>query len=182
MHIAQVRKMDISNGNGIGVSIFTQGCPYHCSNCHNASIWGFDGGSEYGQKTKKKILRLIQLDYIHRFSILGGEPLLPQNVFDLLDVVQCVKREKPSIEIWLWTGTTLAAIRQLLRGKACDDDKLAALPWNEDSKRYLKELLSNLDYLIDGRFVEAKKDLTLRWRGSSNQKIWTKDEIASYLN
>lgn len=182
MRIAQIRKMDISNGSGIGVSIFTRGCPYHCPNCHNASIWGFNGRQEYTEETKQEILRLIKPDYIHRFSILGGEPLLPQNVHDLKDLIFEIRKDKPQIEIWLWTGTTIPALGQLLSNQKCDDAKLASFEWTDESKRDLVNIILQCDYIIDGRFEENKKDLTLKWRGSSNQKIWDYVELDELFN
>lgn len=181
MKIAQIRKMDISNGKGIGVSLFTQNCPYHCPRCHNMSTWAANGGEEYTQETRKKILELAKPEYIRRFSILGGEPLLPQNVYALLDLVHEVRRIKPDISIWLWTGTTILAIRQFLFGEECEDMVFASLGWTKQNKQDLYCLLMECDYVIDGRFEEDKKDLTLKWRGSSNQKIWDALALHTYL-
>lgn len=181
MKIAQIRKMDISNGEGIGVSIFTQNCPYHCQHCHNVSTWAANGGQEYSKSDKKKILELIQPEYITRFSILGGEPLLPQNVCQLLDLVQTIREVKPTISIWLWTGTTIEAIKQFLSNQECDDKTFVSLGWTDENKRDLFNLLMECDYVIDGRFEEDKKDLTLKWRGSSNQKIWDALALHTYL-
>lgn len=179
MRVAQIRKMDISNGDSIGVSIFTACCPYHCPNCHNNEIWSPDSGREYIQEDKNRILELIEPDYIKRLSILGGEPLLPQNVHALKDLIFSVKVQKPNIEVWLWTGTTVEAINQLLKGNKCEDQALAALGWTDKSKRDLRDILTSLDYLIDGRFVDSKRDLTLKWRGSSNQRVFDRNELSA---
>lgn len=181
MRFAQIRKMDISNGEGIGVSLFTSFCPYHCPHCHNMSTWGINSGREYTQEDKEKILELVKPEYIHRFSILGGEPLLPQNVYALLDLVHAVREIKPNISIWLWTGTTIEAIKQFLSGRECEDETFASLGWTKQNKQNLYCLLMECDYIIDGRFEEDKKDLTLKWRGSSNQKIWDALALHTYL-
>lgn len=182
MRVAQIRKMDISNGDGVGVSIFSVGCPYHCPNCHNKEIWSFDSGREYTQEDKNRILELIEPDYIKRLSILGGEPLLPQNVHALKDLIFSAKVQKPNIEVWLWTGTTVEAINQLLADSKCEDQALAALGWTDKSKRDLRDILTSLDYLIDGRFVDSKRDLTLKWRGSSNQRVLNRNELSALFD
>lgn len=173
MKIAQIRSMDISNGEGIGISIFTQGCPFNCKGCHNMSTWSMNSGEKYTQETEKKILELVEQPYISRFSILGGEPLLPQNMQQLYNLVAKIRHSsKPDIKIWLWTGTTLESIFFLLDNLDNNpDEKFAALGWDDDSKDYLRALLPMIDYLIDGRFIQEQKDLTLKWRGSSNQRI-----------
>lgn len=147
-----IRKMDISNGKGIGVSIFTQGCPIRCKGCFNKDTWDFNGGKLYTQETQDTILELIKPDYITKFATLGGETLLHQNIPDLLSLVKAIKKERPDIKIWCWTGQLYENLRRI-------DD------WQ------LQELINNFDYLIDGPFIQEKKDLTLLFRGSSNQRI-----------
>ncbi len=177
MKIAQIRKMDISNGEGIGVSLFTQSCPFHCPGCHNMSTWAANGGEKYAQETEEKILELVERAYVSRFSILGGEPLLPQNVSPLSDLVKKIKKTRPDIKIWLWTGTnfeTLLDYHYNYEGygqREEDDEEFVALGWTKTNVGALSSLLDNIDYLIDGRFVQEKKDLTLKWRGSSNQRV-----------
>ena len=106
---------------------------------------------------------------------------MPQNVYALLDLVHAVREIKPNISIWLWTGTTIEAIKQFLSGRACEDETFASLGWTEQNKQNLYCLLMECDYVIDGRFEEDKKDLTLKWRGSSNQKIWDALALHTYL-
>ena len=181
MRCAKIDKCELCNGNNIGVSLFTSFCPYHCPHCHNMSTWGINSGREYPQEDKEKILELVKPDYIHRFSILGGQPLLPQNVYSLLDLVHAVREIKPNISIWLWTGTTIEAIKQFLSGRECEDETFASLGWTKQNKQNLYCLLMECDCVIDGRFEEDKKDLTLKWRGSSNQKIWDALALHTYL-
>ncbi len=174
MKIAQIRSMDISNGEGIGVSLFTQSCPFRCKGCHNMSTWSDTGGEEYTQETRDRILELIQRPYISRLSILGGEPLLPQNVDELLSLVVRAKIVRPDIKIWLWTGTTCEAICSLIyqEEKKTNPDKIfSLLGWNSYDMYMLYYLMTQIDYLIDGRFLQEEKDLALKWRGSSNQRI-----------
>ena len=177
MRIAQIRKMDISNGEGIGVSLFTQFCPFHCPGCHNMSTWAANGGEEYTQETKEKILELVKQPYISRFSILGGEPLLPQNVLPLYELVEEIKEIRPDVKIWLWTGANFETLFDYYYnyegyGQGEEDDKeFVALGWTKTNIGALSSLLDNVDYLIDGRFIQEKKDLTLKWRGSFNQRV-----------
>lgn len=153
MRYAQIRKMDISNGEGVGVSLFVQGCHFHCPGCHNPEQWSFSGGKEYTINTESRILELIEPEYITRFSILGGEPLEKCNWLDLAALITAIKSKKPSIKIWLYTGYEL--------------DNLAS-----NNNPLLQTILLNVDYIVDGQFVQEEKDITLQFRGSGNQNIY----------
>lgn len=148
MRIAQIRELDITNGEGTGVSLFTQGCPFHCKNCFNPETWDFKGGYSYTQEIKKQLLELISRPYIKRFTILGGEPFLLKNKIELQDLVKEIKIKNPNIKIWAYSGNTF--------------EKL--LPEFFD-------LLQNIDILVDGRFIDELKDFNLKFRGSANQRI-----------
>lgn len=148
MRIASVRKMDISNGIGIGVSLFTQGCRLRCKGCHNHSIWSFDGGEEYTQEIEDAIIKLLKPDYITRFSVLGGEPFEQENVDKLLDLLRRVKEEFPDKNIWLYTGYLFETT-----------------PW------YCEEMFNYIDVLVDGPYIESQRDVTLPFRGSGNQRL-----------
>lgn len=148
MRYAQIREMDISNGEGIGVALFTQGCPFRCKNCFNKETWDFDGGKEYTIETRDKIVSLVNKPYIKRFSILGGEPLIKKNIDELVVLVSLIKEIRPDIKIWLYTGSVF-----------------------EDIKDTYYNLLSMCDILIDGQYKDELKDYTLKFRGSSNQRI-----------
>lgn len=156
MRYAQIDKCECCNGNDIGISIFTQGCPIKCSGCYNSSIWDFNGGIEYSKKTLQTIIHLIDKPYIKRFSILGGEPLLPQNYRDLYNLCTEVKFARPDIKIWLWSGYTFEEIWRHAQ---------------EDTSNYLFALLGIVDILVDGPFVAEQRDITLKWRGSKNQRV-----------
>lgn len=177
MRYSSIDKCECTNGKGWGISLFTQSCPFHCEGCHNMSTWAVNGGEEYTQEIKERILELIKQPYISRFSVLGGEPLLPQNVLPLSELVEEIKETRPDIRVWLWTGTNLETLFDYHYnyegyGQREDDDKeFVNLGWTKTNIGPLSGLLDDVDYLIDGRFIQEKKDLTLKWRGSSNQRV-----------
>lgn len=171
MRYFSIDKCECTNGKNWGVSIFTSGCPYHCEGCHNMSTWAINGGEEYAQETQDTIVELVQKPHISRLSILGGEPLLPQNVVALYELIMEVRYVRPDIDIWLWTGTTFESLWELGNNATPEDKVLDSLGWTKAQRLYLAMILWNVDYLIDGRFVREKKDLTLKWRGSSNQRV-----------
>lgn len=154
LRYAQIRKMDISNGEFIGASLFVQGCSIipHCNNCFNSEAWNFDGGQEWNEETKNMFLELIKPDYIKRVTILGGEPLANENAGDVLDLLRTIKEMFPDKRIWLYTGYT----------------------WEEIFSKLdvtQREIVYMCDVLVDGRFVDNLKDAKLKWRGSSNQRV-----------
>lgn len=166
MRYAQIRKMDISNGLGVGASLFIQGCHFHCKNCFNPETWDFNGGKEYTQETKETILKLIEPEYITRFSILGGEPLEPQNSFHLAELINLIKRKRPGIKIWVYTGYTIENLYSRCYSTIGEDSE--ATP---SQCRYLRYILNSIDVLVDGQFQEDKKDLTYPFAGSTNQRV-----------
>lgn len=164
MRYASIRSMDISNGTGIGVTLFVQGCSHlpHCKNCFNSKTWDFNSGKEWNKEVENKFLEYISQPFITRLSLLGGEPMDFSET--LIQLIQKVKSIKPNIKIWLWSGFTLAEIM---------DNKMQS------------ELLSYIDYLIDGRYIDELRDLSLNFRGSKNQVIYEKingEWIKSKLN
>lgn len=151
MRIASIRKMDISNGSGIGIALFTQGCPIRCMNCFNQETWDFDGGKEWNKTYENKVVELSKQPHIVRMSILGGEPLIDRNIQPLTKLIRRVKAENSSKEefkIWLYTG-------QLY----------------EDVSIKYPDIIALVDILVDGPFVDSLKDFRLSWRGSSNQRV-----------
>lgn len=148
MRYAQIREMDISNGLGIGIALFTQGCPYHCKNCFNKETWDFDSGCEWTQKDEDKIIDLLEPEYISRLTILGGEPLIDRNKKSLNKLLKRVKELYKNKKIWLYTGAEFEKIKD----------------------EYI-DILKYVDVVIDGRFVDELKDNNLKFRGSSNQRI-----------
>ena len=151
MRYNKIRKMDISNGEGIRVSLFVQGCEFHCKNCFNPETWNFEGGKEFTSETLNTLMKLCDDDKIKGLSILGGEPMHPNNRETVVDIMRAFKYRFPNKDIWMWTGYTL--------------EKLLAE--NDDD---VKSMLIYLDYMVDGQFVNEKKNLNLKWAGSDNQR------------
>lgn len=151
MRYNKIRKMDISNGEGIRVSLFVQGCEFHCKNCFNPDTWNFEGGKEFTTDTMKSLIDLCANKNINGLSILGGEPMHPKNRETVVDIMRAFKYHYPEKTIWMWTGYKL-------------EDLL-----NEDDED-VKSMFIYLDYLIDGQFQEDKKNLNLKWAGSTNQR------------
>ena len=147
---------DVVNGEGVCVSFFVQGCPHHCPDCFNKETWDFHGGQEYMESTKWEIIKAIGANGIQRnFSVLGGEPLAPQNIQMTAEVVDAVRHAYPKIKIFLWTGYNF-------------DDLTLHL------SEPLSKIFKSIDVIIDGPFVKELKNLSLKLRGSSNQHIYIK--------
>lgn len=151
-------KNDVVNGEGICVSFFVQGCPHRCPGCFNMETWDFHNGQAYTEQVKEDIIDAIRANSILRnFSVLGGEPMTPSNLNMTEDVVTAVRKAYPEITIFLWTGYTFS---QLI----------------SDDNSQINNILNQIDVLIDGEFIEKRKDLNLKLRGSSNQRIWRKQD------
>ena len=168
MRYAQIRSMDISNGEGVGVSLFVQGCPFHCKNCFNSDTWDFNGGKEWTEEIKDKFMKLIDGPYIKRVSFLGGECLADQNLDEVLKLVKQIRNSYPDKTIWLYTGFEWNS----LMSKICQP----TFP-DKDFERIIeihkkrKEIISNVDVLVDGEYIDEQKDLSLKFRGSKNQRV-----------
>ena len=156
MNYADIKKFDIANGPGVRVSLFVSGCTHRCPGCFNPETWDFDYGIPYTLKTEEEILNAVSPDYIKGLSLLGGDPLEEDNTHALLPLLRKFKAQYPNKTVWCYTGYNYK--EEILRGK---------LP----NMAEINELLSYIDVLVDGRFVEEKKDLSLRFRGSSNQNL-----------
>lgn len=169
MRYSSMRNLDISNGEGVGVSLFVQGCPFHCKNCFNSDTWDFNGGKEWTEKTKNKFMELIDRPYIKRVSFLGGECLADQNLDEVLKLTKQIRISFPEKTIWLYTGFCWNDIMCSFAGLQADYvvlDKKDIEAWE---KR--KEIISNADVLVDGEYIDEQRDITLKWRGSSNQRV-----------
>ncbi len=156
MNYATIKTHDIANGPGVRVSLFVSGCTHHCKGCFNPEAWNFNYGTPFTAQVEAKILEDLSPWYIRGLSLLGGEPFEVQNQLALLGLVKKVKERYPEKTIWCYTGYDYE--QDILAGRLGD--------WAVTG-----ELLKYLDVLVDGEFVEAKKDLTLRFRGSSNQRV-----------
>lgn len=167
MRYAQIRSMDISNGEGVGVSLFVQGCPFHCKNCFNSETWDFNGGKEWTEETKNKFIELIDRPYIKRVSFLGGECLAEQNLDEVLKLIYEIRISFPEKTIWLYTGFEWNDIMCSFAGLQADCVALDKKDIKAFEKR--RKIISNVDVLVDGEYIDEQKDLTLKWRGSKNQ-------------
>ena len=156
MYYGEIKKCDIANGEGVRVSLFVSGCTHHCPGCFNRDTWDFDYGKEYTQETEDEILEALAPGYINGLSLLGGEPFEPQNQEILVRLLRKVKEQYPEKNIWCYSGYLF-------------DKEL--LSESRARCEYTDEMLSMLDVLVDGRFVEALKDIRLVFRGSSNQRV-----------
>lgn len=168
MRYSSMRNLDISNGEGVGVSLFVQGCDRHCFNCFNSETWDFNGGKEWTEETKNKFMELIDRPYIRRVSFLGGECLAEQNLDEVLSLIKEIRISYPEKTIWLYTGFEWNS----LMSKICQP----TFP-DKDFERIIeihkkrKEIISNVDVLVDGEYIDEQKDLTLKWCGSRNQHV-----------
>lgn len=171
MRYAQIRSMDISNGEGVGVSLFVQGCDRHCFNCFNSETWDFNGGEEWTKETKNKFMELIDRQYINRISVLGGEPLAEQNLDEVLSLIKEIRISFPEKTIWLYTGFEWNEIMNYkIKADLCEDNTSFEKHIKEDlSMIKRKNIISNVNVLVDGEYIDEQKDLTLKWRGSKNQ-------------
>lgn len=156
MNYATIKNCDIANGPGVRVSLFVSGCTHHCKGCFNAVAWDFDYGQPFTQETIDSILAMLKPAYVKGITLLGGEPFEPQNQPALVDMLRQIKANYPEKSVWAFSGYLF------------DQD---ILPGRLGDPAITREFLSYLDVLVDGRFVEEKKDLTLRFRGSSNQRL-----------
>lgn len=156
MNYATIKNCDIANGPGVRVSLFVSGCTHHCPGCFNEIAWDFLYGEPFTQDTVNSILEMLRPGYIRGLTLLGGEPFEPQNQEPIVRLLRQVKKEFPQKSIWAFSGYLMD--RDILSGRLGD--------WE-----ITREYLSYLDVLVDGPFIEAKKNLSLRFRGSENQRL-----------
>ena len=153
MKYAGIIRNDVAAGQGVNVTFFVQGCEQHCPGCHNQQTWDFNGGYEFTQDTMNDIINSLSANGVQRnLSIMGGEPLHPNNLFLTNLIIEEVKKVYPNIKIYLWTGYIY---ENLL----------------ERNEKLLQNILENIDVLIDGPFIKEQRDITLAMRGSRNQRV-----------
>ena len=153
MNYADIKNVDVTNGPGDRISLIVSGCPHHCPGCFNPETWSYDYGEPFAEQEVEKIIGMLDAPYIQGLSLLGGEPLAPKNQATVLDLVKQVKEKLPGKDIWCYSGYLY---EDLLDGRVGE---------------HSQELLSYMDVLVDGCFQEELKDIRLRFRGSSNQRI-----------
>ena len=156
MYYADIKKADVANGLGVRVSVFVSGCNHHCKGCFNEIAWNFNYGNEFNEETINKILKDLDRDYIEGLSLLGGEPLEYANQKGLVELVKKVKEKFPNKTIWCYTGFDF------------EKDVMGKMYKNWEETR---ELVDNIDVIVDGKFEIEKKNPSLKFRGSENQRL-----------
>lgn len=156
MHYGEIKNCDIANGEGVRVTLFVSGCTNHCKNCFQPQTWDFNYGKPFTEETEAELFRLLSPRYIRGLTLLGGEPFEPENQRSLLPFLRKLRRELPEKTVWAFTGFTWEELHTEGSHPRCE---------------VTDELLSLIDVLVDGRYVEELKDIGLRFRGSSNQRL-----------
>jgi len=156
VNYGDIKYIDVANGPGVRVSIFVSGCSHHCKGCFNEETWDFNFGEPYTKETEDKIMGYLKPNYIRGLSLLGGDPMEPSNMEALVPLLKRVKAELPEKDIWCYTGCLF------------ERDVIGKL-WEKYS--FTKELVENIDIIVDGPYVEELKNVNLRFRGSENQRI-----------
>ena len=156
MHYGEIKNCDIANGEGVRVTLFVSGCTNHCKNCFQPQTWDFEFGQPFTAETEEQLLAMLKPDYINGLTVLGGEPFEPSNQRALLPFLRRVREQYPKKNIWCFSGFTYEELKTEGSHPRCE---------------VTDEMLDQLDVLVDGRFVEELKDISLRFRGSSNQRL-----------
>lgn len=156
MYYSTIKDCDIANGIGVRITLFVSGCTNHCKNCFQPQTWDFDFGEPFTEETEEKLLEMLKPDYINGLTLLGGEPMEPQNQRALVPFLKRVREAYPNKNIWCFTGFTYEVLKTDASHPRCE---------------VTDEMLSLIDVLVDGRYVDELKDLTLQFRGSSNQRL-----------
>ena len=156
MHYSTIKDCDIANGIGVRITLFVSGCTNHCKNCFQPQTWDFDFGEPFTEETEEKLLEMLKPDYINGLTLLGGEPMEPQNQRALFPFLKRVREAYPNKNVWCFTGFTYEVLKTDGSHPRCE---------------VTDEMLSLIDVLVDGKYVDELKDLTLQFRGSSNQRL-----------
>lgn len=155
MNYGAIKKCDIANGVGVRTVLFVSGCTHHCKGCFQPETWNFDYGERYTKATEDEIIESLRPDYVDGITLLGGEPFEPENQRELVKLLRRIKKELPQKTVWSFSGYTYEELTGDSRA-VCE---------------VTNEMLSMLDVLVDGEFVEAKRNISLRFRGSENQRL-----------
>lgn len=155
MNYGAIKKCDIANGVGVRTVLFVSGCTHHCKGCFQPETWNFDYGEKYTKQTEDEIIESLRPNYVDGITLLGGEPFEPENQRELVKLLRRIKKELPQKTVWSFSGYTYEELTGDSRA-VCE---------------VTNEMLSMLDVLVDGEFVEAKRNISLRFRGSENQRL-----------
>ena len=176
MNYWKIDKEDVCNGEGLRVVLWLSGCSHKCQRCQNPQTWDADSGIPFDEAAKEELFRELDKEYISGLTLSGGDPLFKSNLDDVLDLVNEIRLSLPQKSIWLYTGYKVVGIRDgfwgvepnVITDKVLDPDKLVK-GINDSKKR--SDIISKCDVLIDGRYIDSQRDITLPWRGSTNQRV-----------
>lgn len=152
MNYHNIKHDDMNNGDGIRVTLFVSGCEHHCLNCQNSQTWNYDSGINFDKDAKHELFIALSKDYISGITLSGGDPLAPQNVKEVLDLIKWFRDLFPRKTVWVYTGYKFEHL------------------WYEGNSDVL-QILKRIDVLVDGKYIEEKRDINLKWRGSKNQRV-----------
>ena len=183
MNYLQITHEDVCNGDGLRVVLWLSGCSHHCYNCQNPQTWNPDSGIPFDESAKQEIFNELSKDYISGITFSGGDPLHEQNLDEVLKLIKQIRISFPEKTIWLYTGYDF----DLLNSKY-NEYKYTPFAANADEWLTRWEIISNVDVLIDGEYIDEQRDITLKWRGSSNQRVidvkqsLTQNKVVLYCN
>jgi anaerobic ribonucleoside-triphosphate reductase activating protein len=163
----EIEKCSISNGTGFRTVLYVSGCSLHCKGCFNSETWDKNSGKLFDDDAKQELFESLSYPYVKGLTLTGGHPLEPYNLPDIVDLMKEVKTRFPDKDIWVYTGRTMNSLQ---------------MPTRNIEQTYLQRVLEYADVIVDGPFIESKKDITLKFRGSSNQNIWVKNDDGEWVN
>ena len=167
MNYHEIEKCSISNGTGFRTVLYVSGCSLHCKGCFNSETWDKNSGKLFDDDAKQELFESLNHSYVKGLTLTGGHPLEPYNLPDIVDLMKEIKTRFPDKDIWVYTGRTIDSLQ---------------MPTRNIEQTYLQRVLEYADVIVDGPFIESKKDITLRFRGSSNQNIWVKNDDGEWVN
>lgn len=163
MNYHKIEKTSIANGTGIRVVLWVSGCSLHCKGCHNPETWSLNSGEPFDEEAKRELFEALDKPYIQGITFSGGHPLEYENIETILNLIKEIKERFPEKDIWIYTGYKLniSNFTSKIRGVAKSDNH----------HNIMQEILSLCDIVVDGKYIEEEKDITLKWRGSRNQRV-----------
>ena len=167
MNYHEIEKCSISNGTGFRTVLYVSGCSLHCKGCFNSETWDKNSGRLFDDDAKQELFKSLGHPYVKGLTLTGGHPLEIYNLPDIVDLMKEVKTRFPDKDIWVYTGRTMDSLQ---------------MPTRNIEQTYLQRVLECADVIVDGPFIESKKDITLKFRGSSNQNIWVKNDDGEWVN
>lgn len=183
MNYINISKEDVCNGDGLRVVLWLSGCSHHCYHCQNCQTWDPDGGIIFDADAKRELFNELEKDYISGLTLTGGDPLHENNLEDVLSLIEEIRVSFPKKTIWLYTGYRWEELFNTSYSK----DYICTTTTDRDAI-YRQQIIRNVDVLVDGRYIDSQRDITLKWRGSSNQRVidvqksFKKGEIVLYAD